>query len=276
MQLVQLQQAQQRFKDHGIGLAAVSYDTEPILKEFAERQNIAFPLLADPQSEIISKYNVLDAEATGMTKGMAHPGFIYVGPDGTVKEKFFEASYTDRYTANNLVGKLFPELIEEAARSIEAPHISVVLKQSDRIAAPGSRLTLSAELTLGRDLHIYAPGVKGYIPIDLTLTPSPELRLEQVVYPEAKILFLPAIKEQVPVFEGKFRLNQDIVVTAERSFSRSLGQGKQITVNGELKYQACDAKTCYKPASVPVSWDFQVIPLDLKRSPQEIQHRGGQ
>ena len=73
-----------------LGLAAISYDTEAILKDFAERQHIAFPLLADPQSEIISKYQVLNAEAQGMTKGMPHPGFFYIDSTNKVKEKFFE------------------------------------------------------------------------------------------------------------------------------------------------------------------------------------------
>ena len=68
MQLVQLQQAQQRFKDQGIGLAAISYDSQAILKDFAERQHITFPLLADPQSEIIRKYGVLNVEAKNYLK----------------------------------------------------------------------------------------------------------------------------------------------------------------------------------------------------------------
>jgi len=37
---------------------------------------------------------VLNTEATGFTKGMAHPGYFYVTPDGAMKEKFFETAYT--------------------------------------------------------------------------------------------------------------------------------------------------------------------------------------
>ena len=46
--------------------------------------------IADPKSEIIRSYGVLNTEATGFTKGMAQPGYFYVTPDGRVKEKFFE------------------------------------------------------------------------------------------------------------------------------------------------------------------------------------------
>jgi hypothetical protein len=47
-----------------------------------------------------------------MTKGMAHPGFFYVDENGVIREKYFEAKYTDRFTANNVIGKLFPELAQ--------------------------------------------------------------------------------------------------------------------------------------------------------------------
>jgi len=54
-----LQSAKARFEGQGIKLAAISYDSEPILKYFADRQHIDFPLLADPDSKAIRDYHVL-------------------------------------------------------------------------------------------------------------------------------------------------------------------------------------------------------------------------
>jgi hypothetical protein len=273
MQLVQLQQAQQKFKDQGIGLVAVSYDSVDILKDFATRQHITFPLLSDPHSEIIGKYNVLDTEAKGPTQGMAHPGFVYIDSAQHVKEKFFEAGYIDRYTANNVIARLFPELTEQVQRKVDAPHVALVLEQSDPTGIPGSRITLTAEVELGPDVHVYAPGVKGYIPVEFKLNPVPEFKAGEVKYPEAKVLFLDAIKESVPVFAGKFRISQDVTIAASREFMKSIGQGKTISIHGEFKYQACDKTVCYKPASAPVTWEVAVLPLDLQRSPEAIQHK---
>jgi hypothetical protein len=273
MQLVQLQRAQQRFKDRGIGLAAISYDSEAILKEFADRQHISFPLLADPQSEIIQRYGVLNTEAKGMTRGMAHPGFIYIDSAGRVKEEFFEAEYQDRYTANNVISKLFPELSEEVSRDVAAPHISLALQQSDTVAGPGSRIALIVQVNLGPELHVYAPGVTGYIPLRLTMDSSPEVKLDATTYPNSRVLLLDAINERVPVFENKFSIKQDVTISATREFAKSLGQGKSISIKGELRYQACDKKICYAPASVPVSWEVMVLPLDVTRSREAIQHR---
>jgi hypothetical protein len=65
-------------------------------------------------------FKVLNTDAKGMTKGMAHPGLFYVDESGVIREKYFEAKYTDRFTANNVISKLFPELAHEVGESVEA------------------------------------------------------------------------------------------------------------------------------------------------------------
>jgi len=273
---VQLQSAKQRFAAQGFKLAAISYDSPAILKDFADRHGIDFPLLADPSSEIIRKFNVLNAEAKGMTKGMAYPGFFYIDAGGVIREKYFTAKYTDRLTANNVIAKLFPELSAEVSQSVEAPHLRLTLAQSDRSVIPGGRVSLIAEIELPPDVHVYSPGVQGYKPIQLALQNLPGVELQPVAYPSAKVLYLAAIQENVPVFEGKFRITQDVTVTPSKPADavRSLVSAERtISIAGELKYQACDQTVCYPPTSVPVSWQLQILPLDLKRSPGAIQHK---
>lgn len=268
-----MQNAREKFRQQGIGLAAISYDSEAILQDFSQRHEIGYPLIADPGSEIIRSYGVLNAKATEFTKGMAYPGYFYVTPDGKVKEKFFESAYTDRYTAHDLILKLFPELVEGNGRQVTAPYIKLKLFQSDQVVVPGGRFSVAAEVTLLPDTHVYAPGVKGYKPIQLIVEPSPGFRLVPVSYPDAKILFLPAIKESVPVYEGSFRLLQEVVVSADRQFMASVPPSRKVTLKGTLLYQACDRTKCYFPQKSDVSWDVQVIPLDRERAPEAIQHK---
>jgi len=268
-----LQDAREQFRKQGLGVAAISYDSEAILQDFTQRHKIDYPLLADPQSEIIRQYGVLNEQATGFTKGMAIPGYFYITPDGLIKEKFFETAYTDRYTANNLLLKLFPQLVEGTGKAVASPHIKLNLLQSDQVVVPGSRLTVLVEAELPADTHVYAPGVQGYKPIQLVLEAPAELKLEPPRYPEAKVLYLPSIKESVPVFEGKFRIFQDATVSADRKLMGSIGAGKTVTVKGTLLYQACDSTTCYFPQKTEVSWDVQLAPLDKERAPQAIEHK---
>jgi cytochrome c biogenesis DsbD-like protein len=139
---------------------------------------------------------------------------------------------------------------------------------------PGSRVSLFVDVGLPPDTHVYAPGVTGYKPIALIVQPSGEIEVAAAGYPEAKTLCLDAINEKVAVFEGKFRIVQDVKITVSEALVESLGAtGRTVRVAAELRYQACDQTICYRPTSVPVSWQLQVLPLDTQRSPESIRHK---
>ncbi len=173
-----------------------------------------------------------------------------------------------------MIAKLFPELVEEVRQKVEAPHLQLTLAQSDRAVIPGSRVSLIVEVTLPAQMHVYAPDVKGYIPIAVTLQPSEDFEISAAYYPPAKILYLAAIHERVSVVEGTFRIVQDIKVASSKAIINSLGAtGRTIQVAGTFRYQACDSSVCYPPTSVPVRWPLQLLPLDLQRSPEAIRHQ---
>jgi peroxiredoxin len=273
-QLIQLQAAKERFEKQGIKLAGISYDSVEILKYFSDRRKIDFPLLSDPDSIIIRMYQVLNSEAVGPNAGMARPGYFFIDPEGMIREKFFEAKYRERLTGNTVLSKIFPELGEEVTDTVEAPHLQLSVGQSDRVAVPGNLVTLTAEVRLPPDVHVYAPGTKGYKTVKLVVDPLPDFELRQTSYPTAKILYLPAIKERVPVLEGAFRIRQQLKVNSMAEFSSALGaDGKKVTVKGKLEYQACDSKICFLPATVPVEWQLQIEPLDRQRAPEDIRHK---
>jgi hypothetical protein len=263
-----------RFGEQGLKFAAISYDSEAILKYFADRHKLTYPMLADPESKIIRAYGVLNEEATGMQKGFARPGYFYIDTNGVIKEKFFEAKYRERVTGNSIIAKLFPELGQEVTDTLEAPHLQIALEQSDRSGVPGTHFTLVAEVRLPADVHVYAPGAKGYKPVKLVIDPMSEMEMKDQAYPPSKELYLAAIQERVPVFEGTFRISQDLKVSSTSEFWGSLGKdGKTFTIAGKLEYQACDKTTCYAPTSVPVKWQLQVFPLDRARAPIDIRHK---
>ena len=249
---MQLQNAKAKFEQQGIKLAAISYDSQAILREFAKSHKIEFPLLADPESKVIRSFKVLNEEAKGMNKGMSHPGFFYIDQSGVIRERYFEAKYTNRFTANNVIGRLFPELTQEVSQTAEAALLRLTLLQSDRTVVPGSRLTLMVDVELPPSVHVYSPGVKGYKPIQLVLHPPGGIEPAPAIYPSSKILYLQAIKEQVPVFEGKFRIAQDVTIPVSKvgaGIRAVLGSASTVSITGELQYQACDATICYPPTS---------------------------
>src|SRR5438105_6219195 len=133
-----------RFEKQGLKFAAVSYDSEEILKFFSDRHKIGYPMLADPESKIIRAYGVFNAEATGMQKGFARPGYFFIDSNGIITEEFFEAKYRERLTGNSLLAKLFPELGEEVVDTVEAPH----LRSEEHTSELQSRVDLVCRLLL--------------------------------------------------------------------------------------------------------------------------------
>ena len=263
-----------RFAQEGIKFAAISYDSKEILRFFGDRYKIEYPMLGDPDSKVIRAYGVLNEEATGMQKGFARPGYFFIDANGIIREKFFEAKYRERVTGNSIIAKLFPELGQEVTDTVEAPHLQVALEQSDKTGFPGTRITLAVAVRLPADVHVYASGAEGYKPIKLVLDTMPEIELKPAVYPSSHTLYLAAIKERVPVFEGNFLISQDVKLSSSAEFWGSIGKdGKVLSITGKLEYQACDKTVCYLPTSVPVKWQMQVFRLDRTRAPVEIRHK---
>jgi hypothetical protein len=42
---------------------------------------------------------------------------------------------------------------------------------------------------------------------------------------------------------------------------------------GNLEYQACDSKIYFLLTTAPVEWQFQIVPLDRQRAPENIRHK---
>ena len=75
-----------------------------ILKEFAKRAKISFPLLADEQSKTIEAWGIRNKDAKGSRiDGVPHPGTFLIGKDGTVRAKLFYSGYKKRHHADDII-----------------------------------------------------------------------------------------------------------------------------------------------------------------------------
>ena len=65
-------------------------------------------------------------------------------------------------------------------------------------------------------MHVYAPGVEGYIPIDWRLNEGgPAAKRHSFEYPASEMLRLEAIGETVPVYRGHIRIRREITFGQE-------------------------------------------------------------
>lgn len=261
-------------KKRGLGVAALSYDSPEVLKSFATRKNITFPLLSDPESKIIRRYgllNEIDYPVGNFAHGVPFPGTFVTDAKGIIRTKDFEPTYQERRTAASLLvseGDLAGASVHEV--EIKNNLFTLRTSASNPQGATGQRITLALDFKMGEHLHAYAPGVTGYRPLKLTLDPNPMVTAHEVIFPKSRPYTFVPLNETVPVYEGAFRITQDITVNPP---PKDAPAPEQIDLTGTLEYQVCSDTLCHAPASVPVQWTIKVIPLDRVRAPEELRKK---
>ncbi len=95
----------------GYALAAVTYDVASRLADFAERRRIAYPLLSDKGSRIISAFGLIDPSApkTSRWYGFAKPMIVVLDAEGIVRHRFSSRDYRDRPEVEAVLEKLGAE-----------------------------------------------------------------------------------------------------------------------------------------------------------------------
>ncbi len=139
------------------------------------------------------------------------------------------------------------EIVNE---EIKTDHLTLALAQSQATAHPGTTVTLIADITLPPKMHIYAPGVKGYMKTEFNLDPNAAVTIRAAQFPKSQVMLLPAIRERVPVFEGHVRISNVTIVNPARV--------SQVDLSGTFDYQACDDQICYVPKKVPVHFTIVI------------------
>ena len=272
---MELEQNAKEFEKLGIGVAGLSYDSPAVLKNFSERKGIHFPLLSDPDSKIIKELGILNDEVpkTNAFYGIPYPGTYVLDAKGTVMAKYFEDDFKQRYTAADLLVQRYGVMPETRRSQVEGKQLTAVATASNGIVRPGQRIALVLDLELKPGMHVYAPGVQGYIPIEWKIKESGVAAPHDTVFPKAEILFLKAIDEKVPVFKGKIRLKRDITLGPDATLKAAADSNAEFTVEGTLRYQACDDQKCYIPQELPLKWTFTYEGFDRTRVPAELQRK---
>jgi hypothetical protein len=146
-----------------------------------------------------------------------------------------------------------PSIQLQQVVTVPARQLTLKLGIDRAAAAPGEPLVLVADVTPQADIHVYAPGATGYLPIELNVqSPAVEIT-EPPRYPPAEHRFLPAINEAADVYESHFQIQQPVTLTAAASAG-----DRPLSITGILKYQACNETVCFRPETVRLSWRVPV------------------
>lgn len=90
-------------------MVAISYDSGAILKRFATKNAIAYPLLSDPGSKTIDAYGIRNKEAPERWSGIPYPGTFIIDANGVIRSKLFLEGYRERHA---------PEALTQALKGI--------------------------------------------------------------------------------------------------------------------------------------------------------------
>ncbi len=287
---MELQERLQELEDSGIGIVAISYDSEEVLADFAARRGITFPLLSDDKSSVIKAfgiYNTVAEEGLGDNAedpavvadvakyvslfgstpaiiGTPYPGTFMVDTRGRVTSRFFEEFYRERNTTSNVMLKLGIGLSPIAALEGETAQLKFTAYPSNSMVTVGTKFSLAVDVEPGPDMHVYAPGAEtnGYRVIGLNISPTKHVRFEPVEFPESEIYYFEPLDEYVPVYQRPFTILQEAVVDASEDAEAALIELDALTLSGSLDYQACDDAICYPPTSIPISFTLDLELLD--------------
>ena len=191
---------------------------------------------------------------------------------GVITAKYFEDDFRERYTSAEILTRQYG-LGTGPRTEVEGKQLKLEAGSSNLVVAAGQRVSLTLDIEMKPNMHVYAPGVEGYIPIDWKMKESAAASAHEVSYPPSEKLHLAAIDETVPVYKEHFRLTRDITIGQDANLRPALNGSGKFTVEGTLRYQACDDRVCYIPQELPVKWTFQYAEFDRVRVPVELRRK---
>ena len=261
-----------QFEERGIAVAAITYDTSAILAHFAQRMSLSYPLLADPKSEAIRAFGILNTNipTDNVAYGVPFPVTYLLDRNGVVQEKYFEEDYRERLTAAAILTRAFNAAPGGLAQETSSNHLTLRARVSNPTVWPGSVVTLSLEVEPKAGMHVYAPEVSGYLPVRWGIVDTPAWAATKPRFPVSKQLHLPAIKETVAVYDRPFTVERELTVGQPNELRAQIGTAEEVAVTGEFFYQACDEKVCYLPQRIPLTFKLKLSELDRTRAPAEV------
>lgn len=146
---------------------------------------------------------------------------------------------------------LFAGLAQAQVGNMDAPakpkaYVLYAAEPQNIPASKSAIVELRFHLVPGYHVNSHTPKSELLIPTTLTLLPAAGVKAQAIEYPAGRpysFSFDPT--DKLDVYMGDFTVKLPVVATAG-----------QHTIDGSLKYQACDNASCYPPRTLPVKVIF--------------------
>jgi hypothetical protein len=242
---------------NGVRIAAVSYDSQEVLKGFAEKHGIGYPLLSDQDSAVIRRFKILNVNIAPELRahGVPHPVNYLVAPDGILIRKYFVPNYQHRVTASAVVLQEFGTVAEDAARIVlRNKTLTVEIGLSGGKAFAGQEISFFANFELKPGWHVYGtPLPDAYATTSITFDDSKIVR-QSFELPEAPPMKIAALGEALPVYDGSFQGRGSLLL----KFPIEAGR---IVLSGRVCFQQCSDTVCEAPETVAFELPLTIEPF---------------
>src|SRR6185369_14565184 len=136
---------------------------------------------------------------------------------------------------------------------------------------PGSTVPVRMTFRVMPGFHINSnkPSSELLIPTAVKFEVPNDISIGKIEYPAGKeYSFSFSPDEKLVVYSGAFTVRALVIATKEAPHG-------PFRVRGALKYQACDNRACYPPATVPVEFNVNVgkpVPKKVHKNPGQSPH----
>jgi len=240
----------------GLRIAAVSYDSREILRAFAEKHDIGFPLLSDHDSAVIRRFGIFNPNiAPGLrAHGVPHPVDYVVAPDGMLIRKYFVPNYQHRVTASAVVLHECGAIGEDAAAvTLRSGALTVEIGFSGAKAFAGQEIGFFARFKLEKGWHVYGtPLPIAYTAASVSFDDS-RIARQSFELPEARPVKIRALDETLPIYGGSFQGLGSLLLKFPFEAGRTVLPGK-------LRFQQCSDTVCEVPQTITFELPLTIEP----------------
>ena len=276
-----MRDAYDKFKDNGIRLYAVSYDDKDILTEYAQSENIPFPLLSDIDSTVISRLGILNTQIKpddGIFYGIPYPGVFVTDGDGRIIAKFFQNNYKKRDSAEIIIdaamGRI--QLSEDApqmAVNNEEVKLTVTLHGGSGTLRQGLIRQIVVRFELREHLHIYAnPVPEGIVPTKIDVSGPPGLVVGPPLYPTSQPLPVSGSKVDLQIWSGVMDVRIPLYANGELASEVRPLENEHAKIKINVNYQACNDVTCLLPKTANLELEVPLAVTDVPALPIHMGH----
>jgi hypothetical protein len=228
-----------------------------VLREFASAKGIAFPLLSDEGSRVITALGLLDRDLAAHHEtfgiqtrdsqfGVAYPAIFVLDETGRVVDRRIKENYRAREGMLKLLDAALDVVLTptgpQSTAAVRPVTVTVVTDAPEYVRWQETWLHVIFDIENG--WHVYGEPVPGgYTAVAVDIKTITEVSVKSVERPPTRPFRVKGLDEEFQVHEGRFELRVPFAVNVPQ------GHGA-VELKVTIHYQACSDTDCLPPATL--------------------------